>query len=376
MIIAGLAVGFAGEATKDLWTSSPETSGLGDMDCDIKLSLCASIASVGAIGGARTSLVPSPDLDVKTFFKRKTPNGKATGFGEGIWNIEHHPVIYVVKDAFWSDKPEFSCAETRNVNGRKAYQLTLDPDKFGIRLISFMDPSSIGGIKINPNVLPQQVTSLQVAATHGILGWGTNGYTDDFRSAIGLDYTVPDLSPKEGGFQSNDSDAGFKLIHKNHDDVIFKQAIPEDEKDYAAYRLSQYTVSGNIHRRMYGLSTYYTKKNAGPNDIDNVNAVAEPQVFLPADTDNRLLFGPEAPDFVVTAMLRVEGKQEDGQDHILVHSLRYIPQIKYVGLNELLGIYSKMVSNAAAMKAAHPDIAFPEMDAQLARIKVLIDNAK
>ena len=148
---AGILLGTIGKGMETYLKSAREDPDkLGDFNGKINLTLDATIETVGAIGGERTTLVPSPELNVSAFFN------KAKGFGGGVWNIEHYPEIYVVTDAFWGDKAKFSSVEKVTSEGRTAYQLTNNPDDVGLRLISFLDPTSIGNVHINPDALPDE----------------------------------------------------------------------------------------------------------------------------------------------------------------------------------------------------------------------------
>lgn len=96
----GLSLGVLGKGLETtLKRGAQDTDKLGDFNGKINLTLDATIETVGSIGGERTTLVPSPELNVATFINQ------VKGLGEGVWNIEHHPDVYVVTDAFWGEKP-------------------------------------------------------------------------------------------------------------------------------------------------------------------------------------------------------------------------------------------------------------------------------
>ncbi len=337
---------------------------LGDFNGKINLSLDATIETVGAIGGERTTLVPSPELNVAAFFN------KVEGLGGGVWNIEHHPDIYVVTDAFWGDKAKFSSVEKVTSEGRNAYQLTNNPDDVGLRLISFMDPTSIGGVRINPDALPDGIDGdISVTTSYAVLKNSTPGYTRGFRKAIGLDYEEPELTSKST-FQSDEADVGFRIIKKAHADGIFTSEIPEDMEDVLGYRLTQQMTGQNIHRRMFGPAAFYANPDASPNEVDDVAMVSNPQVFLPVNSASRLLFSMEIPDFVVTAVMSLKA----ADDVVMFHSLRFIPRIKFVKLADLPGIYDEIVKRSKSLPA--PGVDYPNLEQDLADIKDIIDNAK
>ena len=361
----GIALGTLGKGMESsLKKGAEDPDKLGDFNGKINLTLDATIETIGAIGGERTTLVPSPELNVATFVN------KVKGLGEGVWNIEHHPVIYVVTDAFWGDKAKFSSVEKVTSEGRTAYQLTLNPDNVGIRLISFLDPTSIGGVHINPNALPNGVTGdISITTSYGVMKNCTPGYTDGFRKALGLEFNEPELTSKST-FQTDDPSIGFRIIKKAHADNLFLTEIPEDQKAFLGHRLTQQMVGEKIHRRMFGASAYYANPNAGTNDVDDAALVSNPEVYLPVNSANRLLFGIDVPDFVVSAVMSLKA----ADDVLMFHSLRFIPRIKFVKLGELQGIYDDIVNRSKSLSAE--GIAYPRLNQDLADIKAIIDNAK
>lgn len=373
----GLVLGLVGKGMEGFLKKDPtDPDKLGDFNGKLNLSLNATIETQGTISGSRTSLVPSPNLNVSTFFKKETADGQPTCLGQGVWNIEHHPVVYVVTNCYYGDKPSFTCVDAVKDGNRTAYQLTKDPSLFGIRLISFMDPTAIGRVKVNSNIMPSQVTSKKVSVNYGVTLWGKDGHSDGFRNVIGLGYTNPQLSTKntfdtrdEGGLAG-----GFRIIKLKHEDALFQEPITDNEKDYTAYRLSQQNISGNINRRMYGMSLYYTNKNAGPNDIDNVSAVLDPQVYLPADSEKRLVYDPDVPDYVVSATLDIRGKDEKGEDVVLFNTLRFVPKIVFIEVTRVREVYETIKAKAEKLKADNPGITFPLLDAELKKIEKIVNS--
>ena len=363
--ILGVALGAIGKGLESgLKKASQDPDKLGEFNGKINLSLTATIETAGSISGERTTLVPSPELNVSSFIRNEG------GLGKGVWNIDHYPVIYVVSDAYWGDKPKFSSVEKVTSEGRSAYQLTIDPDNFGLRIISFLDPTSIGGVHINPSSIPGDIAgNIEIRTSYGVLNYARPGYTDGIRKALGIAFTEPELSSK-GSFQSDDPGVGFRIIKKPHADNIFLASIPEDQKDIIGNRLSQQQLTSKIHRRMFGASAFFSNPSAGTDQVDNVTMVTDPEVYLPVNSTDRLLFNTDIPDYVVTAVLALDA----GEDETMIHSLRFLPKVKFVTLSELPGIYSQIVSRAAAMSSGI--ITYPQMNEDIAKIKKIVDNAK
>lgn len=364
--LLGITFGCIGKGLEaKMKTGREDPDKLGDFNGKINLSLDATIETVGSIGGERTTLVPSPELNVSSFVK------PVQGLGGGVWNIEHHPVIYVVTDAYWGDKAKFSSADKVTSEGRTAFQLTVNPDDVGLRLISFLDPTSIGTIYFNKDALPYRILGdISVSTSYGVLKGATPGYTDGFRNAIGLSYEEPELTSKSA-YQSDDPGVGFKIIKKPHADELFLSAIPEKQKSIIGHRLSQQQVGVNIHRRMFGASALYTNPLAGTNDVDDVTLVSDPEVFLPVNPSDRLLFGMEIPDFVVTAMMSLE--TNDGV--VMTHSLRFIPKIQFIKLADLPQLYAQIYVNGITIRS-QKGISFPHLDDDIKKISQISNNAK
>ena len=365
--IIGLVLGSVGKGMETtLRGGVQDPDKLGDFDGKINLTLDATIQTAGTIGGERTTLVPCPELNVASFIN------KVPGLGGGVWNIEKHPVVYVVSDAYWGDKPKFSSVEKIRSEGRTAYQLTVDPDNIGLRLISFLDPTSIGGVRVNPQALPEGVDGdISVRTSYGVLSAATPGYTDGFRKAIGLDYVEPELTSKSA-YQSDDAGVGFRIIKNAHDNPIWLASIPDDQKDILGNRLSQQQLSETIHRRMFGASAFYSTPDASTNQLDNVAMVSDPEVYLPVNSKDRLLFGTDIPDYVVTAVMSL--KAEGEEDEVMYHSLRFIPRIEFIKLEQLPSVYNQILQRKASLAAE--GISYPQLDEDIAKIKDIVDNAK
>ena len=363
--LAGIFLGTIGKGLEaKMKTGREDPDKLGDFNGKINLTLDATIETVGSIGGERTTLVPSPDLNVSSFVK------KARGFGKGVWNVEHHPVIYVVTDAFWGDKAKFSSVEKVTSEGRTAYQLTLNPDDVGLRLISFLDPTSIGTIYFNRDILPKGIIgNIDVSTSYGVLKGATPGYTDGFRKAIGLAYEEPELTSMST-YQSDDPNVGFRIIKKPHADQLFLSEIPEEQKEIMGYRLSQQQVGESIHRRMFGESAFYANPLAGTNEVDDVTLVSDPEVFLPVNAEARLLFGMEIPDFVVTAMMSLRA----ADDVVMTHSLRFIPRIQFIKLADLSDLAATIYVNGITFRN-QTGVSFPHLDDDIQKIYDITRNA-
>lgn len=333
---------------------------LGDINASINLNLSASLVTEGVIGGECSSTVPPTSL-VMEDFRRETVDEKPTGFGEGVWNLRYHPVVYVVKDAYWHER-DFLGFETKKLykQGDRdiySYRLGADADKPGMRIITFLDPTSVGGIYLN-DALFDGVTSCTVKLTYGVFPSAEDGYTDAYRKAVGLNTQKSWLLSEKSSFNTKtDTDLDFKLVKKKKDDAMFKQVGEKDKEleNYVAYRRSEQSIRDKIIRRYYGPSVFYSLESATPYDVDRVHFVSDPQIDVPiieySEYDDKTkktynyhyLVDPQLPDFVVTAILNLRGKDiEDVDDQILIHTLRFAPEIKFISYKELPDLLLKI----------------------------------
>ena len=135
-------------------------------------------------------------------------------------------------------------------------------------------------------------------------------------------------------------------------------------------RLSQQQLTSKIHRRMFGASAFFSNPSAGTDQLDDVTMVTDPEVYLPVNSSDRLLFNMDIPDYVVTAVMTLEA----GEDETMMHSLRILPKIEFISLLDLPTVYSQIVSRAAKMPTG--TITYPQMEQDLEKIRKIKDNAK
>ena len=172
MVIGGCAISAAGKIVEGTVKKDANVdSQLGELNANINLDLNATMTTEGIIGGDATSTIPPATLMVQDF-RSQTASKEPTGFGKGLWNLKNHPVIYVVKDAYWNESnfivSESNVAYNKNGNDIYSYSLSTNDDRPGLRIISFFDPTSVAGIYLNEEVYDQDVKSCDVQLTYGI----------------------------------------------------------------------------------------------------------------------------------------------------------------------------------------------------------------
>ena len=101
--------------------------------------------------------------------------------------------------------------------------------------------------------------------------------------------------------------------------------------------------------------------------------VADPEVYLPVNSADRLLFNTDLPDFIVTAVLSLKGI-ENGEEVVQVHSLKFIPKIEFISVNDLEKVYEEI--RGRCINLPTDNVEYPQLQEDLAKIKKLVNNAK
>ena len=353
----GCVLSFVGKILDDFADDkeSPDyDENFGKFDADIKLDLQATMTTSGVISGERSTRVPNAEMS-SGYFKQKDADGKDTYLGSGVCNIDYSPIIYVVKDAYWyerhakvfSKEKAFNLEddETKPVN---SYYIAKDASQPGLRLISFLDPTSIGGIQLNMDLYPEGLDCVNVGISYGVFPGSNPGYTNAFRTAIGLEklpyWTL--CSKSEFSTQGNEE---FKTFKYPRTSDIFKDIKTDDEvfADVVATRLSSQLINGNIERRYYGQSAYYTKQFVTPEEVDEVQYVSDPEIFVPFSVEKKCLYDPIVPDFVVT--VQITAKVPAGEAFSVTNTLRFVPKIVLISYKDIDRIASEANSRRASM---------------------------
>lgn len=351
----------------------------GALNATMNLDLNAVMTTAGTIGGPTANKVPPASMTMD-YLKKTNPDGTPTCLGDGIWNLNNHPVIYVVKDAFWSENNfnSFGAQKEFPLGGTDVYSYDLAGTKGsrpGLRLITFLDPTSVGGLSFNGKLFDNGIELLKVYLSYGVYPGSEPGYSDAFRKAAGLDYTHTwRLSAKD----SFDSSKDLKLFKQPHTSDLFKWTRMDDEiKDVAAYRLSSQklrTDHPGLERRFYGASLYYSLPYATDFTVDEVQYVYDPQIFLPFDDVAHRIYDPIVPDLVVSAALFGYGKDsKDGEEATLTNTLRFLPRIELISYKDVESVYNQILARKAQIKA--PDkttTVFVDMGTQIEHINDIV----
>ena len=360
---------------------------LGALSATMNLDLNAVMATEGTIGGPTTNIVPPASMTMD-YLKQNNPDGTPTGLGDGIWNLNNHPVIYVVKDAYWYENNFNTFNEPQveyPVEGTDVYSYDLGGTKGsrpGLRLISFLDPTSVGGLSFNENLFDEGIDRLRVYLSYGVYPGSTPGYSDNFRKAAGLDYqrtwSLFDKKTKK----EFDSAKDLILFKRPHTDKLFKWTEMDPEiKDVAAYRLSSQKLKSDhpgLERRYYGASLYYSKPYATDFDVDQVQYVYDPQVYVPFDDVQHKIYDPQVPDLVVSAAIFGYGKdQKDTEPSTLTNTLRFLPKVVLISYKDVPTVYQKIQANKEKITGPqNTTTIWVDMDSQIKHIGEIVEALK
>ena len=134
-------------------------------EAQVSLGLNGTINTDGILKGSASAInVPSPTLQLKDFYLSNSH------LGQGVWNIKHHPVVHVFKDA----KHFLYSAPTGFI------------DEAFSAIPYVFDPSSVE-VELNPEIFPSdQIEWMQVDATCIADNKMQADGTDKFRTGLGL----------------------------------------------------------------------------------------------------------------------------------------------------------------------------------------------
>jgi hypothetical protein len=387
----GLLAGFAGNFTQAFCKNGiddPEKAKkeLGSLNGSLDLHLGGTITTTGTIQSQRSHGIPSLALPSGYFDKIRKNN--TFQMGKGVWNIQNDPVVYVVKDAFWANKPVLTYYSRKQQtwyrmgNEVAEYDISASPTSLGLRVISFFDPTSLGDVVLNDAVFGD-ITDVRVGVSYGVYPGGDVGNTDAFRSAVELNYEPMSLATDKKADRASTGDVAgtsplpFKIFKDPCTKGFFQMPMDEEatEKvsDLLGNRLSAQLVNDNYERRYYGTSLYFMNPDASSSMVDIVQYVSDPQIYVPFNETRRVITDPDLPDMVVSVQLRVESTSP-GQEEptIKVYRLRYVPKIVYINAEDVPAVYQQMVDKANG--GMSPNVEYATLNQQLALVKAYADE--
>lgn len=385
-LVVGIGLSIASKYIEKAGTEKIEDKNFGALNATLNLDLNAVMATQGTIGGGTPNKVPPVTMSMD-YFKQNNQDADNTPtcMGEGVWNLEHHPVVYVVNDAYWYENKFTVLSSQREYQVGGSSQYPEDVYSYnmgrtkgsrpGLRLITFMDPTSIGGAALNPNLFTEALDRVRVYLSYGVYPGSTAGYSDAFRRDLGLDYPHSWRLFHADKFTAD----SLKLVKKPHTDELFKWCTAPDEvRSIAGYRLSSQGVNTKyprLERRYFGQSCYFEDPYATDFTVDKVHFVYDPQVYVPFDDAGYRLYDPQVPDFIVTAMVNAYGKdQKDTDEAVLSNTLRFVPKVVLVSYKDLPTIMAQIKDRQQKMSGPVKDeTIFVEMKSQIDHIQDIVN---
>lgn len=363
-LVVGALFSIGGKYLENLAKEKVASSNLGDLNATVALDMNAVMTTAGTISGPSTNLVPAASM-TKGYLKETLPDGKTpTYLGSGVWNLNYHPVVYVVNDAYWSEnhftsfgyKTSFQYETTDGPVDLYSYDIGgTKGSRPGLRLITFLDPTSVKGVSFNEKLLDEKFSQIRIYLSYGVYPGSDPGYTDTFRKAAGMGYkNTWHLAKVDTTTFSSEKERYIKLFKQPHTADLFRWTdVSGDIRDIAGYRLSSQKIrkdSIRVERRYFGASMYYNNPYATDFDVDDVQFVYDPQIFVPFDDAGHRLYDPIVPDLVVTATIAAYGKDsKDGDDALITSTLRFLPIIKLISYKDIAKIYTDISKASSSM---------------------------
>jgi len=354
----GCLISMLGTLGKDLGKDkATDQEKLGALDLKAELNLSATIETVGLIQSKRSHRVPKVNIPREYFKVGTSTKAGSVGdqMGKGLWNISEDPVVYIVKDAYWSNKAQatyYSRKETDWVRGNQTiaeYDISMSPYQLGLRLISFFDPTSIGPVVINEDLFGQP-TEMGVSVSYGVYPGAEAGYTDWFRTATSLDYNPLTLSTSakdqkvSTGNVAGAVKAPFRIFKAPFNKDLFKVEFENPYPETIAPRLSEQNVNGTAYqRRYYGTSLFYCTPDASYSTVDQVQYVADPQIFVPYNEKRRVITDPDLPDMVVSVNILFHSQAPtETEPTWKTYTLRYVPRVEFISATDVKAIADRI----------------------------------
>ncbi len=260
--------------------------------------------------------------------------------GQGVWNIQNDPVIYLVDDHLIGSKRRVNMT----VGDDNAYSL-VDASTNELRMVSVFDPESVVPL-INPDIFPD-VSDVTVTTYCGVFPNQEKGYTAQYRKLMSLtepQLTLVDRSKKKKGDRYNtaDSDSKMKYHMFTSSDLTTKQLAGKD-------------VSSEFVKQKGAKYAYYGPM-LGDEGRDAMKFMIDPQIYFPCiggDNDNTI-YDAELPDLVVAVILSFKS---DGK--LFTFSQNYVPKYEVISGNKVndlktrLTNYSNKSKNNQAINAVN-----------------------
>ena len=241
--------------------------------------------------------------------------------GEGVLSLAEDPVIIVAKEDMMADVEHLFV----NIQSDGTYKNN-DFENYGLRLIAFLDPTSIK-LNLNTDLYKDLggVTDVVVTPTWGVYPETAYGSTDGMRSVLNLEArpTIKLRDTQEGGVLTLNTTSSAIRLHEFLYTKLMNTEISEPETK-ANCKLVD-AKSGNLH--YYGKEEIYGGKKI----------MVQPQIFVPYN--NGIVYDAVVPDIVVGVTVSFHVKNDNPTDdkpyECFLYQMQFVPKIKLVSRAEL-----------------------------------------
>ena len=248
--------------------------------------------------------------------------------GEGVVSLAEDPVICVAKEDLLADVDNLIL----NIQSDGRYKNS-DIENYGLRLITFLDPTSIK-LNLNTELFKDLggVSDVVVTPTWGVYPETKFGSTDAMRQAIKLEGrpTVSLKQTQEGGNLALNTTNSEMRLHE----LIYYRLMNTEISDPETRSNCKMVTAKGTNIRYYG-----REQECGGKKI-----MVQPQIYVPYY--DGYAYDGIVPDIVVgiTVSFHVKNNNPtaDKPYDCFLYQLQYVPKIKLVSRAELKEYYEKI----------------------------------
>ena len=241
--------------------------------------------------------------------------------GEGVISLAEDPVMIVAKEDMMADVEHLFL----NIQSDGTYS-NRDIANYGLRLIAFLDPTSIK-LNLNTDLFKDLggVTEVVITPTWGVYPETTLGSTDAMRKVLNLEArpTIKLRDTQEAGVVTLNTTSSAIRLHEVLYTKLMNTEISEPEtKDNCKLVDAK---SGNLH--YYGKEEVYGGKKI----------MVQPQIYIPYK--DGIVNDAVVPDIVVGVTVSFHVKNDnptvDKPYDCFLYQMQFVPKIKLVSREEL-----------------------------------------
>ena len=288
----------------------------------IDMSLTGTLSLHGSITSAAATNIPSVQIGKSTMLQA------SKNMGKGVWALTDDPVVYIVGDHCLTTT-DWDINLVREQN--HTYNAGADAADYGLRMIAFLDPTSLG-VSINKDIFPD-VKEVHLSAYCGIYPKKAPGHTATFRRALSLPIPeavdIADASRLPVGEETSVTDGTMAMTAHYAETDAFASSLYDENRGSATM------VEVKDNGRAYAYYGYCD------NAASESAFMPDPQIFFPVSQDNVRLYDDYVPDFVVCVTLSFRSGNRD-----YLFSRRFVPAVRVIKGSEVVDARQRLTSFA------------------------------